>query len=199
MLQYISRISFLRTIFFYNSLHTNCFYIVLCTELWLWISTDSQIRRFPRNQFLTAQYVGTRWRIPPQRLVAISSAARASSKPSRFRRNVQRAGRAWEQIVSIGFTFQALLVKVKSFTYRWLVLPLFQIIDHFNFSYAMQQYIHYLQIHTGNIMYLEKPKWSRRGSDFGVNRWTSSSPNTGPLAVKETSGTIRLGNKLLVL
>jgi hypothetical protein len=54
----------------------------------------SQIRRFPRNQFLPAQYVGIRWRSPPQRLVAISSAARASSKPSRFRRNVQRAGRA---------------------------------------------------------------------------------------------------------
>ena len=145
MLQYISRISFLRTIFFYNSLHTNCFYIVLCTELWLWISTDSQIRRFPRNQFLPAQYVGIRWRIPPQHLVAISSAAHASSKPSRFRRNVQRAGRAWEQIVSIGFTFQALLVKVKSFKpIRWLVLLPFQIIDCFNFSYALQLDIHYV-------------------------------------------------------
>ncbi|CAN6225020.1 unnamed protein product [Urochloa humidicola] len=53
-----------------------------------------QIRRSRMNRFLPAQYVGIRWRSHPQRLVVISSAARALSKPSRFRRNVLRAGRA---------------------------------------------------------------------------------------------------------
>lgn len=115
-LEYISRISVERLSFVWI-LHTNCFYITLCIELWLWISADRQIRRSPRNQLLPARYVGIRWRSPPQHLVAISSATRALSKPSRFRRNVLRAGRAWEQLASIVFIFQAPLVKVNPFIY----------------------------------------------------------------------------------
>jgi hypothetical protein len=53
----------------------------------------SLLRRFPRNHLLPAQYVGIRWRSHPQRLVAISSATRASNRPSRFRRNALLAGR----------------------------------------------------------------------------------------------------------
>lgn len=102
----------------------NCFYIALRIELTT--SFDSQMpykpakslpRRSPRNHFLPAQYVGIRWRSLPQRLVAMSSATCASSRPSRFRRNALLAGRGWKWIALIVFTFRRLLVKVSCFTY----------------------------------------------------------------------------------